>query len=259
MCAQFVPPLTHHSPLFYLFFFLQHNNKTHAKIKMVAIILLGAGGVGKTTLLKEFVASHPGYTVQPEVARCLMAEKHISQADLKNPQTFWDLQLGIARRQQRRETEFDMCDSIADRCVIDALAYAAGLQPERFPLIRAGAPLKFDAAATHELFQPLLGEHSTTGIAGTVSPTWQADVDSMVSRYKHSLVVLVYPFTGTVQDDGTRKVMSAVELQAYTERCATALQLLGVPFLHLKACDLGERVQTLHDAVRDIFPPLSTP
>eukprot|EP00978_Attheya_sp_CCMP212_P049618 scaffold688127_cov67-Attheya_sp.AAC.1 len=103
---------------------------------MASAFLIGAGGVGKTTLIEEYVrkTGTKAFVIK-EQARNYMKDKNIVQNDLDNDEVFWDLQIGIAQLQLKRELELEGQQFISDRSVVDAIAYAATRMPHRFPLL----------------------------------------------------------------------------------------------------------------------------
>jgi GTPase SAR1 family protein len=67
------------------------------------IFLFGGGGVGKTTLLNLYVEKYNGdVNVITEVARELLKERKIDQADLQDDDVFWDLQVQLRRDSSER-------------------------------------------------------------------------------------------------------------------------------------------------------------
>jgi len=67
----------------------------------------------------------------------------------------------------------------------------------------------------------------------------------MVLRYRKSLLLLVNPFAESVKDDGVQKVMTAKELQCYTNLCCSVLHLLDIPFHDMRETEFSARVQML--------------
>jgi nicotinamide riboside kinase len=212
---------------------------------MPAVFVIGAGGVGKTTLINRYITECGSKAVLvKELARTFMNENNISQADLENESVLWNLQAGIVKGQMGRENELDGQDFISDRSVVDALVYAAMIKPHRFPqLTRDNDSFRNDSA--ERLLSPLTGD----------SEAARKNVRRMVLRYRRSLVVLVYPFNHCIVDDGVRLVMNEHELFRYTELCGRILRILGVPFFDLHEAELPMRVELLKKASRDFRLP----
>lgn len=209
--------------------------------------IVGAGGVGKTTLIDEYIrvvrANEKPLLIR-EVARKHMVDNMITQKDLDNNETSWRLQCTIFHLQIKREKELDDQSFMSDRSGLDPLIYAALLRPNLFPLLMNGKEgHETNDNVLVELLQPLLGDGEDS---------WRnAATNAMLERYRTSLFVLVHPFSENVEDDGVRKVLSSEDLRQYTNVYRRALQLLRIPFLDLREGELSARVDILRRAMLD--------
>lgn len=86
------------------------------------IAITGAMGVGKTTLAKQ-ISKEIKYHMIPEVARVMAENGHQLDTDATP-----DTELKIAEYQQRLENGYK--NWVADRCLVDVLAYSMILFPE---------------------------------------------------------------------------------------------------------------------------------
>jgi nicotinamide riboside kinase len=207
------------------------------------IFLFGGGGVGKTTLLNFYVERYNGNVhVITEVARPLLKERNIDQADLQDDDVFWDLQIQIARRQLQEEQRHELAVSadnlkarrgyISDRCVLDTLVYSSLRFPERFPLLQHASTEKERA----ELLAPLTGDMQTA--------------EEVIRRYRKSTMALICPFdSNDAVDDGVRLVMTRKELEEYTERCRLVLTALDIQSVEIAVQGPSERLQLLEEAI----------
>lgn len=93
---------------------------------LLKIALTGAQGTGKSTLLRSIALRLPHLTPIPEQAREVMQEWG-ELAQNMTPQRLAEFQEEIMRRHLAAETVAHSFGFVADRCVIDNLAYAQGL------------------------------------------------------------------------------------------------------------------------------------
>lgn len=91
------------------------------------IAITGAMGVGKTTLAEQ-LADTLGFNLLPEVARMMAQDGYFLDENIK-PQT----ELEMSEVQVKLESEYK--DWVADRCLVDILAYTMILFPEDEKLI----------------------------------------------------------------------------------------------------------------------------
>lgn len=200
--------------------------------------LVGAGGTGKTTLSDLFVASAEGEENQigkiQEVARTIIRERGIHQADLADDGLFNDLQVCIARRQLVEERKHQITSSehgtlvISDRSVIDALVYS---------IIREDSDLQRTKNLVFQRLCELVGD--------------ECNGREVIDRYQNALVVLVHPFNDKdTVDDNVRLLMNNEELHKYTAVCQQILTLLDIPFVDLRERNKDVRLNLLQDAIR---------
>eukprot|EP00956_Cyclotella_meneghiniana_P040726 scaffold203469_cov66-Cyclotella_meneghiniana.AAC.4 len=200
--------------------------------------LVGAGGTGKTTLSDLFVASAEGEENRigkiQEVARTIIRERGIHQADLADDGLFNDLQVCIARRQLVEERKHQITSSehgtlvISDRSVIDALVYS---------IIREDSDLQRTKNTVFQRLCELVGD--------------ECNGREVIDRYQSALVVLVHPFNDKdTVDDNVRLLMNNEELHKYTAVCQQILTLLDIPFVDLRERNKNVRLNLLQDAIR---------
>lgn len=215
---------------------------------MMQVFLVGAGGVGKTTLMMNYLhkSSHEAtFKIISEVARQHIKEVGISQSDLEDHDVFWDLQVNVAKLQLEKERMMEGKQFISDRSIVDAIVYASLCNIDRFPLLRK--ELLCDSQKKDSgMFIP------NNAAEDLLNPLFQdSDVaHEIVDRYRNSLVVLVHPFNQKAsEDDGVRKVMKGNELYEFTRRCRVVLGLLNVSFLELVDPAPAARVSALERAI----------
>lgn len=200
--------------------------------------LVGAGGTGKTTLTDLFVENAQGEEIGKiqEVARTVIQERNIHQADLANDGLFNDLQVRIARRQLIEERKQEITSSehgalvISDRSVIDAVVYS---------IIREDSDLQttFTKNSIFQRLCELVGD--------------EVDGREVIHRYQSALIVLVHPFNDEdTVDDNVRLLMNSEECAKFTAVCQQILTLLDIPFIDLRETNKIVRLNLLQDAIR---------
>jgi len=124
---------------------------------MASVFVIGAGGVGKSTLIGAYAQeSGSKAVIIKELARDLMKESAIHQEDLANDHVFWKLQVGILLLQINREEELEGQHFVSDRSGLHPLIYAALLKPHLFPLLTNDNKTHSTPGKVEELFTPLL-------------------------------------------------------------------------------------------------------
>ena len=89
------------------------------------VAIIGSHGVGKTTLLGLLAAALPGVPALPETAREVIADFGLPPQDMDDARRE-EFQREILRRQIARESFPG--PFLTDRCVLDTLAYAHGME-----------------------------------------------------------------------------------------------------------------------------------
>lgn len=92
------------------------------------IAIIGAQGVGKTTLAKQINKEYPDFKILPEAARLAMEAGYKLDQTATTETEVWLI---------RKQLELEGADSkwVADRCGIDLLAYIQHLFPHETALI----------------------------------------------------------------------------------------------------------------------------
>ncbi|KAG2500165.1 hypothetical protein HYH03_001747 [Edaphochlamys debaryana] len=228
------------------------------------VYLVGAGGVGKTTLLwaaaEQLMAA--GFETRSEVARQLLAERKVTRAQLEHEdETFLRFQEAVLRRHAELEAaDADGCGSgsgpsarcMSDRSGVDALVYAAQrfgegsaqlaellALPETQALLRRYADA--EAACLHVLVPPFQPPPAP--------PTPQpepAQADAAALRQGGAGARGEAAGGGSaVEDDGVRIRSSAAGLWGYTAAVERLLRALGLPYGRLSAGGVEARREEL--------------
>eukprot|EP00977_Amphora_coffeiformis_P014749 scaffold4223_cov189-Amphora_coffeaeformis.AAC.9 len=197
---------------------------------MTSVFLIGAGGVGKTTLVELFLQKSKGeFDLIKEVARKYIEENGMEQRDLKDKQNFWDLQIEIIKAQIDRENDMEGKDYISDRSIIDALTYSVMSKPSLFPLLKPE------------------GREIGEGNDNIIDREAGEDTSDIID---HVFGPLLGSLQGEdVEDDGVRLTMTPDELGEYTELCRRILGLLRIPFLDMQEKNLDTRAELLSRAL----------
>jgi predicted ATPase len=88
-------------------------------VSFLKIAVIGSQGVGKSTLIEEFVRRRPEYAVIPEMARDMIARSHGAVA------SWLDFQLELLANKVRAEADLrDVGNVISDRTAVDNWAFA---------------------------------------------------------------------------------------------------------------------------------------
>jgi len=89
------------------------------EVSAVRIAVSGAHGVGKTTLVEDFAASHPGYSAEPEPYEALTE----AGSAFSDPPTIDDYLEQLEHSIETLLASGSRGDVIFDRCPVDFLAY----------------------------------------------------------------------------------------------------------------------------------------
>ena len=221
--------------------------------------MVGCGGVGKTTLINELVKD-PEISSQTkrisEVARTILKERGITGPEMTSDKDlFWEFQLLIIQEQLKRESLIQASeDLISDRCSLDAIVYGILFFSEKFDpvVINSITMQNFDPNSTKnsDMMRQILTPFCRN------SDLTLDQIQSAVRRYQNALVVLVYPWGWTddeenaLEDDGTRKTMTCSEVMKFTRVYENVLALLEIPFETLRETKLWNRVKLVAQLLR---------
>lgn len=148
------------------------------------IAIVGSMGVGKTTLAKA-LGQEIGMRMLPEVARELIRKGYKLDQGITS-----DLEYEIIKLQAELE-KGSWENWIADRCLIDALAYSSVLFPQNIPLIKVAKRELDRAKYDIIIYIPIEFEIENDGVRST-DGKFQREIDGAIKKvlknHKHFII-----------------------------------------------------------------------